>query len=854
MKVLFFMRNFSGYFRQFEPALNEMLRRGHHVHIGRDRNDSMDGHEWATEMKANYGELFTFDFTPHPQEDPWYQFKRNVRLTRDYLHFLRPEFDNSPEFTARARKRAPENVVEAFDARGMQKVPVLEACAHALYRAEDATPVNPGIERYIANHDPHIVLLTPHLMPGSLQTEYLRAAQSIGLRTGLCVASWDNLSSKQIIRLRPDVVTVWNETQRDEAVEIHHLPKERIAITGAQVYDHWFGWEARPRELFCERVGLDPARGYLLYVGGALFPAEITEAQWAAQLIERLRTCDDPRLRELGVLVRPHPKRAEEWRSVDLDRFENVAFWPNEGRMPVAAEAKADFFDSIHHSAGVVGINTSAMIEAGIVGRRVHAMLAPEFTGSQLGTLHFSYLTEVGGGLLRLSRDYGELFVQLAETVEEGHLERNPNRGFIEAFVRPQGIERPSAPLFADAIETAASYGPSSAPSPGLASRVLRRAIGGRAVSMGKEARRDWERKMAARNMTPEEERLQRSEKSEINAVERTRKAKKAAYREAAEKRKAEKAALREEKKRARADQEAERAAKLKRAETARQAAAALDPIDAARSRVRELRGSDGKVVAGPFLGDQRAELLFWIPFLNWLVAKTPGLRERLTVVGRASHRGWYEHLGADFRDEVGAMGNGLLDGAEIIAPAMVDSIARNLRERNLLAKPKKKSVFRYELLAPRGNSELVRDLPDEYVVADLAFDLSLPASETNARLVAATVERLAAAGPVVTLRRPPLEALPDDVIALDSGCAVQETAVIEAAKGFVGTLDGHAVLAPFLGVESVGIYDPGADPVTQELELATSVLAEGGLGGFRVIAADSAEPGELITGLAEAT
>ena len=31
---------------------------------------------------------------------------------------------------------------------------------------------------------------------------------------------------------------------------------------------------------------------------------------------------------------------------------------------------------------------------------------------------------------------------------------------FVEAFVRPQGIDQPSAPLFADAIEQAASLGP----------------------------------------------------------------------------------------------------------------------------------------------------------------------------------------------------------------------------------------------------------------------------------------------------------------------------------------------------------------------------------------------------------
>ena len=38
--------------------------------------------------------------------------------------------------------------------------------------------------------------------------------------------------------------------------------------TGAQCFDHWFNWEPRPREEFCARVGLDPAKPYVVYLGG----------------------------------------------------------------------------------------------------------------------------------------------------------------------------------------------------------------------------------------------------------------------------------------------------------------------------------------------------------------------------------------------------------------------------------------------------------------------------------------------------------------------------------------------------------------------------------------------------------
>ena len=75
-------------------------------------------------------------------------------------------------------------------------------------------------------------------------------------------------------------------------------------------------------------------------------------------------------------------------------------------------ESRADYFDSLHHSAAVVGLNTSAFIEAGIARRPVLAILPQEFSASQEGTLHFRYLIE--GGLLTTSRSLEEHAAQLA--------------------------------------------------------------------------------------------------------------------------------------------------------------------------------------------------------------------------------------------------------------------------------------------------------------------------------------------------------------------------------------------------------------------------------------------------------
>src|SRR5918911_248558 len=79
---------------------------------------------------------------------------------------------------------------------------------------------------------PGAVRFTPLLEPGSVQVEFERAANRMGIPTCLCVASWDNLTNKGLIHELPDLVTVWNEPQREEAVRLHGVPEERIVITG----------------------------------------------------------------------------------------------------------------------------------------------------------------------------------------------------------------------------------------------------------------------------------------------------------------------------------------------------------------------------------------------------------------------------------------------------------------------------------------------------------------------------------------------------------------------------------------------------------------------------------------------
>ena len=474
MKILFFMQNIRGYFRVFDPLLRALGERGHRIYLAYDEEGTEEERRWIEDLSREYPSIGCGP-APEGRGAQWAGFAHRLRRIADLLRFLAPEFAHCTELRSRAIKRAPRLVVRPLPLRFVSGAFGRAVATSVLKRVERAIPSRPKVEAFIARHEPDVVLFTPLLKLGSMQPDYLKSAQALGHRTMLCVASWDNLSSKALIRFPPDAVTVWNDVQKREAIQLHGVPPERVIVTGAQNFDAWFVWKPRAREDFCRRVGLDPAKPYLLYVGSALFTASISESAFVKAWISRLRQSGHPQLAEASILIRPHPKRSREWSSVDLDALpRNVVIWPRSGAMPVERQAKADYFDSMYHSAAVVGLNTTALIEAGVVGRPVHTLLAPEFAGSQKETLHFPYLTEVEGGLLRVAADFDEHARQLAEALAGINWGEQQRRRFLEVFVRPHGLDVTATSVFVNAIEALAKGERPQPVRPTTGDRVIR--------------------------------------------------------------------------------------------------------------------------------------------------------------------------------------------------------------------------------------------------------------------------------------------------------------------------------------------------------------------------------------------
>ena len=456
MKIVFFLRH-PGYTRNFESTLALLAERGHHVHVAFDTRRKIDAA--APDQVERLGResegRITHEFLPPFPKTFMTRAATGIRLFYDYLRYLEPEYTQAVALRQRAARQLPRPAVMVANPlrhshRGRRGARVL------LRHLMQALPVPGHVPEILRRHRPDAVLVSPLIGLGSAQAEYVAAARRLGIPSCLCVASWDNLTNKGLLKQVPDLVTVWNEAQRREAIEMHDVPPDRVVATGAQAYDHWFDWRpSTTREEFCNRLGVRPDRPILLYLGSSGFIAP-NEASFVDEWIRRIRSSDDSLLREAGVIVRPHPHNVPKWpdgRPLDLSSVENAVIWPAAGANPTNERLKSDYFDSIHHAAIVVGINTSALIESAIVGRRVFTLLAPEFHGTQEGTLHFHYLVRLGGGMLVAARTYEEHIGQLAAAIRS-ETRSDVRRGFLEEFIRPHGLDEPGTPRLVAAIES----------------------------------------------------------------------------------------------------------------------------------------------------------------------------------------------------------------------------------------------------------------------------------------------------------------------------------------------------------------------------------------------------------------
>ena len=474
MKVLISALHFAN-LRMFESVVQELAVRGHEVRLLADEPETFGGQALVARLAAEHPTV-SWGWAPSVKEEHWFPLAQKMRFALDYVRFLDPRYRDVPKLRLRNISRAPRVVRWLTSGIG----PVLglhRPVKTVLQWVERRMPVSSSMRQFIHDEAPDVIVLTALTVSRSSAMDQLKAARALGVPVAAAIQSWDHLSSKAPLHIAPDATLVWNEVQQREAIEMHGLAPDTVVVTGAQGYDQWFDRNpSRSREAFCQAVGLDPARPFVLYVASTMSPAPTPlEPHFVREWVQALRASGDAELRDVGILIRPHPERVREWDGVRVDDISGVAM---HGRTPIDAAAKADYFDSLYHCAAVVGLCTSAFIEAAIVGRPVLTLLLPAYRIHQDGMAHFRYLQTVNGGLLHTASDLPSHLQQLAELVGRQLIDERAQR-FVSAFVRPFGPAEAATPRFAEALERLARRGrhaPVAAHArPSLGARVVER-------------------------------------------------------------------------------------------------------------------------------------------------------------------------------------------------------------------------------------------------------------------------------------------------------------------------------------------------------------------------------------------
>jgi len=258
------------------------------------------------------------------------------------------------------------------------------------------------------------------------------------------------------------------------------------------------------------------------------------------------------------------------------------------------------------------------------------------------------------------------------------------------------------------------------------------------------------------------------------------------------------------------------------------------------------------EVVVGPWISELGFELLYWIPFLRWLLREAGTSRKNVTVVSRGGVDHWYARIATHYVD--------IFDTISLERFRALNAERATLNENNSQKHHHYSELDRVALepvLADRPNAVLIHpslmyalfqphwsaeagsrdvlsrrktkpfgpppdtglDLPDDFVAVKFYDRPSFPWSEENQRLVERLVERVAARRPVVSLSLPyqpddhPNFVVPDMPNVTHVGHLLPEarnlavqSEIIARSRGLVGTYGGFSYLPMMFGRPAVGI------------------------------------------------
>ncbi len=455
MKVLFVLAH-DGTFRFFEPAIRELTKRGHNVtvlFIAKLVKTNVANHDRGVSEFQKQLPGVKFQVLGGKKEMSrllylWLALKYFLLFGKRELYSY--YFYYTPGHTSFHLRKRYESyfpkmlrpIIRSDSFRAFATSRPIKSLAELIERV--VTPDN-RITNILKQERPNVVIASPYIFRLSFEVEAIRAAQRLKIPTAVAIQSWDNLTTKGTFPIFPDRLLVWNKALAKEAIELHGAPADRVSVIGAAVFDDWFQMSPSQSRLDTLRqVGFPQDRPYLLYLcsSTSISKDEVT-------LFKKVLAALEENLHQpFYVLVRPHPLNAVIWKNFHHPR---VRIFPKNGAIPDTLTVKQEYFNTIYYSSGVIGVNTSAFLEASIVDRPCLTLITKKYQDTQAKLGHFAHLKN--SHFLEIATTPRELAVLSLGALMGDDPNGVARRDFVHSFIRPNGLERPAAQSFADCIE-----------------------------------------------------------------------------------------------------------------------------------------------------------------------------------------------------------------------------------------------------------------------------------------------------------------------------------------------------------------------------------------------------------------
>lgn len=225
----------------------------------------------------------------------------------------------------------------------------------------------PVLNEYFEKYQPDLVVAMD--IKYILDTQFILEAQVRGVRTVGMVRSWDYLTAKGIIRVKPDKMIVHNEIIKNEAVRYADMRPEDIIVVGIPHFDLYINTARTPRQEFFKKIGI-PQDKRLLFLGSVGKKFGATDDQ-IFEIIDRA-IHRGALSRDLVILVRLPPADTLA-RAVDYCKEHFVFEYPGvsfSGRGRKENEMSLDdlmhLADSIYHSEAVITGPSTICIDAAV--------------------------------------------------------------------------------------------------------------------------------------------------------------------------------------------------------------------------------------------------------------------------------------------------------------------------------------------------------------------------------------------------------------------------------------------------------------------------------------------------------